>query len=395
MTDLWPAIADPLLVERLRAVVARDVAPHAAEIDRVDAYPLDVVRSLAREGFNAITVPKEYGGGGRSILDCVAVFEEVGYASGATATSLITIFQTAEVLNLFANETLKRRHLPRIAEGLVCSYAMTEAAHGSDVKHLDTKARRDGEGWVLDGEKSFVTSASKAELFVILAETEKGVTAFAVPRDTPGARTYESGSSATFGLRNGPHVNLELKNARIPLDHLVGEEGHGVRAAATTLDHSRVLAAAISIGIARAAVDGALTFARERVAFGKHVVEFQGIQWYLADLLAEIDAARLLTYDAAKHLDAGREIERTSSEAKLLASRVAVHAASQAVQICGAWGCIESAPFGRYLRDAKTYEIAGGSSEILRNTIGKFLQGTLASKPAAPPAAAIAEAAKG
>ena len=372
--ELWPPFVEPEFVSRLRAVVAETVTPIAARVDRDDVYPVDAVRALAAGGYNSITFPKEYGGGARSFLHCVAVFEEVGYASAATATSLITIFQSGEALKLYGNEALKASFLPRIAQGLCCSYAMTEAAHGSDVKHLETKAVRDGNAWVLNGEKSFVTSASAAELFVILAETPAGVSAFAVPRDTAGATTHVASSSATFGLRNGPHVNFKLENVRIPLDHLVGEEGHGIRVAATTLDHSRVLAAAIGIGISRAAIDGALAFARDRVAFGKHVLEFQGIQWYFADLLAEVDAARILTYDAARHLDEGREIERYSSEAKLLATRVAVRASTQAIQICGAWGCIETAPFGRYMRDAKTYEIAGGSSEILKNTIGHYLE---------------------
>src|SRR4051812_10526392 len=317
--ELWPPFVEAEFVTRLREVVAATVAPGAAAGDRDDVYPLEAIRALAKAGYNAITLPAQYGGGQKPFRHCVAVFEEVGYASAATATSLITIFQSAEALKLFGNETLKNRFLPRIAQGLCCSYAMTEAAHGSDVKHLDTHAVRDGDSWVLDGEKSFVTSASAAELFVILAETPVGVSAFTVPRDTPGASTHVSSSSATFGLRNGPHVNFKLEKVRLPLDHLVGEEGHGVRVAATTLDHSRVLAAAIGIGIARAAIDGALAFARDRMAFGKHVLEFQGIQWYLADLLSEVDAARILTYDAARHLDDGKEIERYSSEAKLLA----------------------------------------------------------------------------
>ncbi|HVO31895.1 MAG TPA: acyl-CoA dehydrogenase family protein [bacterium] len=371
--ELFPPMVEESFVARLRADVAAVVAPIAAKTDRDDVYPLEAVRALAARGYNAVHVPAENGGGGKSFSHCVAVFEEVAYASAATATSLITIFQSAEILKLYGSPALKKRFLPGIARGLCCSYAMTEAAHGSDVKHLDTKAVRDGDGWRIDGEKSFVTSASAAELFVILAETPAGVSAFAVPRDTPGAQTITAPGSATFGLRNGPHVNFRLNGARVPLENLIGEEGHGVRLAVTTLDHSRVLAGAIGVGIARAAFDGAMAFARERSAFGQHVLEFQGIQWYFADMLTDIDAARNLVYDAARHLDEGKQIERYSSEAKLFASRISVAAAEKAIQICGARGCIEDAPFSRYLRDAKTYEIAGGSSEILRNTIGKFL----------------------
>jgi alkylation response protein AidB-like acyl-CoA dehydrogenase len=388
--EVWNPRVDRAFAQQIAATVAEVVAPVADQIDREDFYPKDVVRALARAGFTAATFPIEHGGGGRPFADLVAIFEEVAAASAATATSLITIFQAGETIHLFGSEALQRRYLPRIADGLLCSFAMTESRGGSDVKKLDTKARRDGDHWVLDGKKSFVTSASAAELFVILAETENGVTCFAVPSETPGATLHAPPATRTFGLRNGPHVDLLLEGARLPLDHLIGDEGKGIRAAATTLDHSRVLAAAIGCGIARAAFSGALHFADKRSVFGQYVIELQGIQWYLAELLAEIDAARLLTYEAAHHLDAAGpthqlpkesevrkrsllDIQRWSSSAKLLATRTAVNAALQAIQICGVRGCLETAPFGRYLRDAKTYEIAGGSSEILKNTLGEYL----------------------
>jgi alkylation response protein AidB-like acyl-CoA dehydrogenase len=226
---------------------------------------------------------------------------------------------------------------------------------------------------VITGEKSFITSSSAAEFFILLAETENGVSVFAMPRDVPNLTVYQGRNSATFGLRNGPHMNIRLDGVRLPRDHLVGTEGKGVRQAVTVLDYSRTLAGAISAGIARAAFEGALAFARNRVAFDQKVVEFQGIQWYFADMLTEIDAARLLIYAAADALDRHDNIARYSSEAKLKACAVATDVAAKAVQICGAYGTMDNAPFGRYLRDAKAYEIAGGSAEVLKNTIGKTL----------------------
>jgi len=388
--SVWDPRIDRTAAEAIARTVAEVVSPVADAIDRDDIYPTEVVRALARAGFTAATFPAEYGGGNRPFGELVAMFEEVAAASAATATSLITIFQAGETIHLFGSDALKRTYLPRIADGLLCSFAMTEARGGSDVKKLDTKAHRDGDTWVLDGVKSFVTSASAAELFVILAETPAGVTAFAVPADTPGVTLATPPSTRTIGLRNGPHVDLVLAGVRVPHDHLIGEDGKGIRAAATTLDHSRVLAAAIGCGLARAAFSGALAFADKRAAFGRYVIEMQGIQWYLAELLAEIDGARLLTYEAARHLDAAAgthtlprdsperkrmllDIQRWSSSAKLVATRTAVTTALQAIQICGVRGCLESQPFGRYLRDAKTYEIAGGSSEILKNTLGEYL----------------------
>src|SRR5512139_342522 len=259
--EVWDPRVDPTFAAAVAKTVAEVVSPVADVIDRDDFYPKDVVRALARAGFTAATFPKALGGGARPFADLVAIFEEVAAASAATATSLITIFQAAETIHLFGSEALQRQYLPRIAEGLLCSFAMTEARGGSDVKKLDTKARRDGDAWVLDGKKAFVTSASAAELFVILAETDAGVTAFAVPADTPGATLEAPPATRTIGLRNGPHVDLVLRGARLPRDHIIGEEGKGIRAAATTLDHSRVPAAAIGCGIARAAFSGALHFA--------------------------------------------------------------------------------------------------------------------------------------
>ena len=237
--EVWDPRVERAYAESIAATVATVVAPIAHAIDRDDIYPKDAVRALARAGFTAATFPTELGGGGRPFTDLVAIFEEVAAASAATATSLITIFQAGETIHLFGSDALQRRYLPRIADGLLCSFAMTEARGGSDVKTLDTKARRDGDSWVLDGKKAFVTSASAAELFVILAETERGISAFAVPSDTPGATLEAPPSTRTFGLRNGPHVDLVLSGARIPLDHLIGDDGKGIRAAATTLDHSR------------------------------------------------------------------------------------------------------------------------------------------------------------
>jgi len=194
-----------------------------------------------------------------------------------------------------------------------------------------------------------------------------------VPRDAKGVSTYEGANSATFGLRNGPHMNVVFDDVRLPADHLIGEEGKGLRQAVVVLNHSRTLAGAISLGIARAAFEGALSFARDRVAFDKRVLEFQGIQWYFAEMLTDIDAARLLIYRAAEALDNQDQMARWGSEAKLKAGTVATAVATQAAQICGAYGIMENAPFGRYLRDAKAYEVAGGSNEILKNTIVKFL----------------------
>ncbi len=369
---LWEDHVEPEFVDSLRTLVREKIEPGAASIDANDVYPVDEIRALAKAGYNSIFLPERFGGR-NSYRHALAVFEEVSYASAAVGISLITILQAQTILNLFGNESLKERYLPQFAGGLISSYALTEANHGSDIRSLDTKARLTGDKWVLNGEKSFITSGSAAEFFIVLAETDKGVSAFALPRDSEGVSTYEGTNSATFGLRNGPHVNLVLKDVELPADHLIGTEGKGVRAAVTTLNYSRTMAAGISLGIARAAFDHAFAHARTRKVFDTSVFDKQGIQWYFADMTARIDAARLITYHAAQALDTGGNVPRISSEAKLIAGPLATEVASTAIQICGAYGVMESSPYGRYFRDAKAYEIAGGASEILKNTIAKSL----------------------
>jgi alkylation response protein AidB-like acyl-CoA dehydrogenase len=370
---LWADHVEESFLNDLRDAVARHVAPQADQIDHDDVYPTQAIKALARLGYASLTLPSAYGGEDASFARCAAVFEEASYASAAVGISLITILQAQTILCMFATESLKAVVLPEFRQGLITSYALTEANHGSDIRSLDTKAMRRGDHWILNGRKSFITSGSAAEAYIILAETEQGVSTFFVRREFPGVSTFKGPNASTFGLRNGPHVDLVLEDVAIPLDHMIGAEGKGVRQAVTTLDFSRTMAAAISLGIARAAFDGALRFAKKRVVFDQPVLSLQGIQWYFAEMLTEIDAARLLTYEAARALDRHDQIARFSSEAKLMASRVATETASRAVQICGAYGVMESAPFGRYLRDAKAYEIAGGSSEILKNTIAKRL----------------------
>ncbi|MEZ5656639.1 MAG: acyl-CoA dehydrogenase family protein [Sphingobium sp.] len=370
---LWADMVAPAFLAPLRAFVAEEIDPIAVETDEKDVYPTAAVRALAAAGYSTIFMPSDRGGGGRDFRHALAVFEEVSYSSAAVGVCLITLLQAQIILHLFGSDSLKDRYLPRFAGGMISSYALTEANHGSDIRSLDTKAHRDGDEWVLDGEKSFITSGSAAEFFVILAETPIGVSAFAVPAGLRGVSTYTGQNSATFGLRNGPHVNLVLKDVRLPLDHLIGVESKGVRQAVTTLDYSRTMAAGICLGIARAAFDHALAHARGRRIFDSTVFEKQGIQWYFADMATRIDAARLLTYNAADMLDRGGDIARYSSEAKLFAASLATDVASKCVQICGAYGVMENAPYGRFLRDAKAYEIAGGSSEVLRNTIGKSI----------------------
>jgi alkylation response protein AidB-like acyl-CoA dehydrogenase len=361
----------------VREFTKQSIIPTADERDRKDVYPKEIIKKMAKLGFTTLTVPEAYGGLGRSKVDACILMEEVAYGCAATAISLITIFQAETMLLLFGNEEAKNRYLPRFREGLISSYSLTESARGSDIRSVDTKAVKKGNEWVINGKKTFITSGSAVEFFILLAETEKGVTIFAVDRDLPGIRTEIGEYSQTIGLRNGPHVDAYFEDVVVPNYCLIGEEGKGLKQAVITLNNSRTTAAAISVGIARAAYEQSLDWVSKRKAFDQQVIDFQGIQWMFADMLMQINAARLLTYQAASTHDSGNPAISESSQAKLFAGQMATKVCADAIQVCGAYGTTVNAPFGRYLRDAKAYEIAGGSNEILRNTIGKEIKKSL------------------
>lgn len=371
--SFWRFLSDQSYAAPARQFGQEVVVPEAERLDVEDLYPVDLIRQTAEHGWNSMTLPTRYGGSGASMHAALGVFEELGAASASLGISLITILQSSKIIELYGADSLKERVLPRYANGLRASYALTESGHGSDIRTLDTKAHRTDRGWIINGEKAFITSGSAAEFFVVLAETPVGVSTFAVERDTEGVSDRRTRNAETFGLRNGPHVNLVLDDVEVPPDALIGVEGKGLKQALVTLSNSRTLAAGISLGIARAAFDGAFDYISGRPAFGGKVVDFQGIQWYFAEMGAELDAARLLCYQAAADLDADGDYQRSSSAAKLLAGQLATKIAGMAVQVCGAHGTQEINPFGRYFRDAKAYEVAGGSNEVLKNTYAKSL----------------------
>jgi alkylation response protein AidB-like acyl-CoA dehydrogenase len=371
---LWRDHEESDFLDQIRGFVAEHVRPIADDLDKKDLYPAEVVAKAAAEGFNSLYISREYGGEGAKFNKVVALFEEIGVASASVAISLISNFQAQNIIQRSGSTALKENYLPKFRQGLTSSYALTERSHGSDIRSLDTKAELHGDHWVLTGQKSFITSGTGAQLFVILAQTSEGVSVFAVPRSAENVSTYASDQSETIGLRNGPHVELVLNGVRIPRDHLIGEEGKGLKSVLTNLNYSRILNAAVAIGIARAAFDESLKFVKSRKAFDQFVFDFQGIQWYFAEMLTDIDSARLMLYCAAEAIDKEIDIDRFSSEAKLKCCAVANRVANQAIQVCGAYGTMTNSPFGRYARDAKTFEIGGGSVEVLKNTLGRYLK---------------------
>jgi alkylation response protein AidB-like acyl-CoA dehydrogenase len=372
--DLSLSSAQLLFQEEVQHFVKEWIITTADERDRLDVYPTEIIREMAKRGYTTLTVPKEYGGLGRSKLDACLLMEEVAYGCAATAISLITIFQAETMLLLFGNETAKQKYLPRFREGLIASYALTETARGSDIRSVDTKAVKKGDQWVINGKKTFITSGSASEFYILLAETHVGVSIFAVERDLPGVRVETGEFSETIGLRNGPHLDAYFEDVCVPDYCLIGTEGKGLKQAVITLNNSRTAAATISVGIAKAAYDFSLQWAMNRTAFDQKVYDFQGIQWMFVDMLTNINASRLLTYQAACAHDRGESSISESSQAKMFAGQMATRVCSDAIQVCGAYGTTVNVPLGRFLRDAKAYEIAGGSNEILKNTIAKEIK---------------------
>jgi alkylation response protein AidB-like acyl-CoA dehydrogenase len=362
------------LQNEVRRFTKERIIPTADERDRQDVYPTEIIREMAKNGYTTLTVPKEYGGLGRSKVDACILMEEVAYGCAATAVSLITIFQAETMLLLFGNEIVKKKYLPLFREGMIASYALTESARGSDIRSVDTKAVKKGDQWVINGKKTFITSGSAAEFFILLAETDVGVSIFAVEKDSPGIRIETGEFSETIGLRNGPHLDAYFEDVTVPDYCLIGTEGKGLKQAVMTLNNSRTTAAAISVGISGAAYEYSLQWVANRTAFDQKVFDFQGIQWMFVEMLTNINAARLLTYQAASAHDRGEPSISESSQAKLFAARMATQVCADAIQVCGAYGTTVNVPLGRYLRDAKAYEIAGGSNEILKNTIAKEIR---------------------
>ncbi len=372
--SLWQYFHDKRVVDDYRRFAVSHLKPVAAELDKEDRYPYDIVAAAAERGFNSLILPEQYGGAGATFKHLASFFEEMAAASASAAISLNSNFQVQNVILRAGSQPLQSKYLPLFAKGLKGAYALTEANHGSDIRTLDTKAELQGDHWVLTGQKSFITSGLAADLFIILAQTTVGVSVFAVPRESKNLSTFESDRTETFGLRNSPHVELLLDKVLVPRDHLLGIEGEGLKTVLKNLNYSRTLNAAMAIGIARTAFEESLDYVKHRRAFDKSVFDFQGIQWYFSEMLAEIDSARLLLYRAADALDHQEDVERYSSEAKFLCCRVANRVAAQAIQVCGAYGTMTNSPFNRYFRDAKVFEIGGGSMEVLKNTIGKYLQ---------------------
>lgn len=373
-------LSDDLIALRdmARKFAAENIAPNARTWDREADIPREVVAKMAELGFLGIFIPEELGGCGFGDLQATVIMEEIARQCGATALLLDAhnALCCAHLL-IGANDAQKKKYLPPLARGdYVGAWALSEPGCGSDAAALTSTAELKGNEWVLNGAKHWITNGHYAGVYVITARTKpeggpKGISAFIVERDTPGL--IIGPKEDKLGMRGSDTVGLTLEDLRIPKENLCGELHGGFKDAMRVLERGRITISAMSVGLARGAVEESLAYSKMRQAFGKPLFEHQSIQFKLADMAMQTDAARLLTRRAAILSDSGRPANIMASMAKLLSSETATRACMEAIQIHGGMGYTKEVPVERYMRDAKLCEIGEGSSEIQRMIIARHL----------------------
>ncbi len=366
------------LKQTIREFAEAEVAPGAAERDRMSRFPSELIPKLVGRKLLGILIPKEHGGAGLDALSAAIVIEEIARVDGSLAMMVASHNALcAGHIQRFGNEDQRKRYLPRLASGeALGAWALTEPHAGSDASALETTARRDGDHWVINGQKMFITQGSVAGIYVVLASTDaskgmKGLSAFVVEKGVPGLKPGPQ--TDRFGVRGCDNAPVSLENVRIPAENLVGRLNEGFSQAMELLCGGRILIGAMAVGLAQAAFEAALSYSKERVQFGKPIAEQEAMKFMLADMATELGAARLLVYQAAWLKDQGRPYTKEASFAKLYASEAATRIANKAMQIHGGYGYLKDRPVERYLRDAKLCEIGEGTSEIQRLIIAKEL----------------------
>ena len=362
----------------VRELTTSRIAPRAAQIDETAQFPWDVHDALARSGFNAPHIPEAYGGAGADALATAIVIEEV--ARGCASSALIPAVNKLGTLPLLlaGSEALRARYLPPVARGeAMFSYALSEPDAGSDVGAMKTRAVRDGDSWVLDGTKRWITGAGESLYYTVFAVTDAdagagGVSAFVVEKDDAGLSF--GAPEHKLGIKGSPTREMYFDSCRIPADRLIGVEGSGLKTALRTLDHTRVTIAAQALGIAQGALDAAVAYTAQRRQFGEPVGTFEGVRFMLADMAMKIEAARALTYSAASKSENGSaDLTYFGAAAKCFASDIAMEVTTDAVQLFGGYGYVKDYPVERMMRDAKITQIYEGTNQIQRIVIARQL----------------------
>jgi len=364
------------IVGAVRDFVADKAAPAAPGYEEKREFPRELFRRLGEMGLAGILYEERFGGGGQSSLTYLVVLEEVAAGFLSLSMALSVHHLSAFGVHEFGSEGLKATYLPRLFSGeWLGAYALSEASSGSDAASLRTRAEKTNAGYRLNGAKRFITHGGEAEFYLVMARTgqegPKGISAFAVEKGWPG---FDFGKlEEKMGWGASPMRELLFEECDVPAENLVGEEGQGFAIALAGLDSGRLGIAACSVGLAQAALDAAVSFARERRQFGRPVIEFQGLQFMLADIATQIEAARRLYREAARLRDAGENYSIAASMAKLFASDTAMRVTTDAVQVHGGNGYMQEYPVERYMREAKALQIVEGTNQIQRMVIGRHL----------------------
>jgi alkylation response protein AidB-like acyl-CoA dehydrogenase len=364
------------LQRTVRDFCEAEVKPHAREWDRSGEFPLSTVRKLGALGLLGLTVPEDLGGSGLDALSVATVVQTVAEYDGSLALTVASHNGLCiGHLKLFGSEAQKRHYLPALAAGeKLGAWALTEPGSGSDAAGLRTTAVRRGEGWVINGSKTFITQGSVGDIYVVLASTDadkrqKGITAFVVEK---GARGFSQRAlHGKLGMRSSDTAELTFEDVQVSDDARVGQVGQGFIDTLSILDRGRIAIAALALGLGEGALRAATRYAKERVAFGGPIARFQALQWMLADSVTELTAARLLIWRAALRCDAGLPFGKEASMAKLTAARASMRTCERAVQIHGGYGYTDEFPVERYLRDAKLCEIGEGTNEVQQLVIAR------------------------
>ncbi len=368
-----------MIRDSVRAFAAERLAPNAARWDRDCTFPSDALKEMAAMGLFGVTIPEQWGGAGLDYVSLALTLEEIAAGDGATSTIASVQTLVCNIFNGYASDAQKSSFLKPLAQGrLLGCFCLTEPHTGSDASAITTRAERRGDDYVLNGVKQFITSGKTAGVAVVFAVTDKaagkkGISAIIVPTDTAGYVVTRVEDK--LGQHASDTAQITFENCRVPVANLLGAEGAGYRIALSNLEGGRICIAAQSVGMARAAFEAALRYAHERSTFGKPIIEHQAVNFRLADMATQIEAARQLVWHAASLRDAGRPCLKEASMAKLFASEAVEKVCSDAIQIHGGYGYLVDFPVERIYRDARVCQIYEGASDIQRMVIGRALAG--------------------
>ncbi len=370
---------EQLMIRDLARQIAQDkIKPKAAEYDEKEEFPWEIIHVLAKSDLFGIYIEEKYGGTGGGILELAIVTEELSRACGGVAVSYAAGALGTYPIILFGTEVQKKRYLPDLASGKkLAAFALTEASAGSDASSIQTQATKEGDYYILNGTKQWITNGGEAQIYTVIAMTDRtkgarGASAFIVEKDTPGFTFGKK--EKKMGIRASVTRELVFTDCKIPKENLIAREGMGFIVVMKTLDTSRPGVAAQAVGIAQGALDLTVEYARQRVQFGKPISSFQGIQFMLADMATQIEAARALVYSTCRHINSGQKfVAKESSMAKLFASDVCMKVTIDCVQIFGGYGYMRDYPIEKFMRDAKITQIYEGTNQIQRDIIARHL----------------------